>query len=133
MTTFRRTTESFVQGARTLPGEYYNAPAIFADEQERIFARQWNCAGRSSALANPGDYLVREVAGESIVVLRDRGGELRAFFNVCRHRGTQLCNGASGRLSETIQCPYHAWTYTLDGRLIGAPHMHEVEGFDKRD
>src|SRR2546427_4463767 len=56
----------------------------------------------------------------------------RAFYNVCRHRGTRLCETERGRLSETIQCPYHAWTYALDGRLIGAPHMHEVEGFDKK-
>ena len=58
---------------------------------------------------------------------------MRAFFNVCRHRGTRLCEAAAGRFPETIQCPYHAWTYATDGRLVGAPHMHEVEGFDKRD
>lgn len=133
MTTFQRTTESFVQGAKTLPGEYYTSPSILAEEQDRIFAQQWNCVGRASALANAGDYVLRDIAGESVIVLRDRGGELRAFFNVCRHRGTRLCAAASGQLSETIQCPYHAWTYTLDGRLIGAPHMQEVEGFDKGD
>ena len=76
---------------------------------------------------------LRTIAGESLIILRDRSGELRAFFNVCRHRGTRLCEAASGHFSETIQCPYHAWTYTTDGRLIGAPHMQEVEGFDKRD
>src|SRR5207237_5229437 len=66
------------------------------------------------------------------IVLRDQSGEARAYYNVCRHRGTRLCEAPKGRLSETIQCPYHAWTYALDGRLIGAPHMHEVEGFDKK-
>ena len=76
---------------------------------------------------------MRTIAGESLIILRDRDGELRAFFNVCRHRGTRLCTEASGHFSETIQCPYHAWTYTTDGRLIGAPHMQDVEGFDKRD
>ena len=76
---------------------------------------------------------MRTVAGESIILLRDRAGELRAFFNVCRHRGTRLCSVDAGQFSETIQCPYHAWTYSIDGRLLGAPHMQEVEGFDKRD
>ncbi|MGH7559833.1 MAG: aromatic ring-hydroxylating oxygenase subunit alpha [Gemmatimonadales bacterium] len=133
MTTYHRTTTSFRQGARTLPGEYCTAPEIFAEEQERLFPRQWHCVGRADRLARPGDYLVRTVAGESMVVLRDRGGTLRAFFNVCRHRGTRICMEPEGHFSETIQCPYHAWTWTTDGRLIGAPHMQDVEGFDKKD
>lgn len=116
-----------------MAGEFYTSPAILAEEQERIFAKSWHCVGRSSALAGAGDYIVRTVAGESLIILRDRSGELRAFFNVCRHRGTRICEAASGQFSETIQCPYHAWTYTTDGRLIGAPHMQDVEGFDKRD
>ena len=129
---FLKTVESYRQGARTLPGRYYTAPDVFADEQERIFARHWICIGRDAALAAPGDYLTVEIAGESIIVLRDQSGERRAYYNVCRHRGTRLCEAPKGRLSETIQCPYHAWTYALDGRLIGAPHMNEVEGFDKK-
>jgi len=133
MTTFHRTVESYKQGAHTMPREYYTSPDILAEEQERIFARHWNCIGRASQIKQPGDYIVRSVAGESLIVLRDRDGDLRAFFNVCRHRGTQICREASGQFSETIQCPYHAWTYTTDGRLIGAPHMQEVEGFDKRE
>jgi Rieske 2Fe-2S family protein len=133
MNAFRRTTDSFVQGARTMPGEYYTSSDILAEERDTIFARQWNCVGRASAIANPGEYFVREVAGESIIVLRDRAGVLRAFFNVCRHRGTRICQAASGQFSETIQCPYHAWTYATDGRLIGAPHMQDADGFDKRD
>ena len=116
-----------------MPGEYYTSPAVLAEETERIFARSWSCVGRASALAAVGDYVLRTVAGESIIILRDRTGELRAFFNVCRHRGTRLCEVAQGHFSETIQCPYHAWTYTTDGRLIGAPQMQSVEGFDKRD
>ena len=133
MTTFHRTTTSYQQGARTLPGELYTSPAILAEEAERIFALGWNCVGRASRLAEPGDYVTREVAGESIILLRDRQGTLRAFFNVCRHRGTRICSEASGRFAETIQCPYHAWTYRTDGQLIGAPHMQDVAGFDKRD
>jgi len=131
MTTFHRTSTTHHPGSRTLPGEFYTAPEILTEEKERILARAWNCVGRASRLAAPGDYILRSVADESIIVLRDRQGVLRAFFNVCRHRGTRICREPSGRLPETIQCPYHAWTYGTDGRLIGAPHMQDVEGFDK--
>src|SRR3989449_9590119 len=100
MTTYRGTTASYQQGARTLPREFYTSEAVVAEERERIFARSWNCVGRASRLEQPGDYFLREIAGESIIVLRDRGGTLRAFFNVCRHRGTRLCREESGRRSE---------------------------------
>ncbi|MDQ3948844.1 MAG: aromatic ring-hydroxylating dioxygenase subunit alpha, partial [Gemmatimonadota bacterium] len=133
MATFLRTVDSFRSGARTLPGRYYTSPDIFADEADRVFAREWVCVGREDAIAEPGAYVLADVAGESIIVLRERAGVVRAFYNVCRHRGTRLCEAPSGRFSQTIQCPYHAWTYRLDGRLIGAPHMEEVEAFDKRD
>jgi Rieske 2Fe-2S family protein len=131
--TFQRTVSSYRPGARTMPGNYYTSPAILAEEMERIHSRSWTCVGRSSGLANPGDYQVRNVAGESMIILRDNSAGIRAFFNVCRHRGTRLCAQESGQFSETIQCPYHAWTYTIDGRLIGAPHMSEVEGFTRAD
>src|SRR6185503_4168768 len=133
MSSFLKTVESYRQGARTLPGRFYTAPEVLAEEREKIFACHWICVGRNDALAEPGDYFLAEIAGESIIVLRNQSGEVRAFFNVCRHRGTRLCEARTGRLSETIQCPYHAWTYALDGRLIGAPHMNEVEGFNKKD
>lgn len=133
MSPFQRTVDSYRQGAHTMPRERYTSPQIFTEEMERIFANNWVCAGRASAFAKPGDYQLREVAGESLILVRDRTGDLHAFFNICRHRGTQLCRESTGQLSETIQCPYHAWTYSLDGRLIGAPHMNEVEGFDKKD
>jgi Rieske 2Fe-2S family protein len=133
MPAFHRTVESFRPGARTMPRDKYTSLAIFAEEQERIFARQWICVGRTSAFIKPGDYQLRSVADESLIMVRDRGGDLHAFFNVCRHRGTRLCRETSGQLSETIQCPYHAWTYALDGRLVGAPHMNETEGFDKKN
>jgi Rieske 2Fe-2S family protein len=130
---FIRTAASFRQGAHTLPREYYTSHDIFAAEQTAIFARLWSCVGRSSRLAHAGDYVVRTVADESIIVVRGRDTVVRAFFNVCRHRGTRLCAGEAGRFSEAIQCPYHAWTYTTEGHLIGAPHMQDVEGFDKGD
>src|SRR6059058_451283 len=133
MTGFQPTVYSYRHGARTMPRERYTSPEIFAEERERLFGRHWNCVGRASAFTKPGDYQLRTIAGESLILVRDRGGELHAFFNVCRHRGTQICREASGQFSETIQCPYHAWTYALDGRLIGAPHMNEVDGFDKKE
>jgi glycine betaine catabolism A len=131
--TFHRTVEAYRQGARTMPAEYYTSPPILEEERAKLFPKMWHSAGRASALANAGDFIVREVAGESLIIVRGKDGALRAFFNVCRHRGTQLCTRGSGQFSETIQCPYHAWTYGLDGRLIGAPHMNEVEGFSKSD
>ena len=131
--TFHRTVEAYKQGAHTMPGEYYTSPDILAEERAKLFPALWHCAGRASALARPGDYELRDIAGESLILVRGKDARLRAFFNLCRHRGTRLCTQASGQFSETIQCPYHAWTYGIDGRLIGAPHMHEVEGFDKRD
>jgi Rieske 2Fe-2S family protein len=133
MTAFRGTATTYRPGAHTLPRDFYTSEAILAEERERIFAVGWNCVGRAASLAEPGAYALREVAGESIIVLRDRGGTLRAFFNVCRHRGTRICREESGRFGETLQCSYHAWTYATDGRLVGAPHMQEVPGFDKAD
>ena len=133
MATFLRTVESFVQGARTMPQRYYVSDDVFALEQDRIFARSWLCVGRSSELAVPGAYKLQAIGADNVVILRDKSGALRAFHNVCRHRGTRLCEAERGTLRETIQCPYHAWTYALDGRLIGAPHMQDVAGFDKKE
>jgi Rieske 2Fe-2S family protein len=130
---YRKTVESFQQGSRTMPSEFYTSPDILAEETEKIFVQDWHCVGRVARLAEPGDWFLRTIAGESLIILRDRAGEIRAFFNICRHRGTRLCQADSGQFSETIQCPYHAWTYTTDGRLIGAPHMQDVEGFNKKD
>lgn len=130
---FLKTTESFQQGAKTMPGRYYTAPEVLVEEQEKVFRREWIAVGRATALPNAGDYLLAEIGGESIIVVRDKTGGLRAFYNVCRHRGTRLTEEPCGKFSGSIQCPYHAWTYGLDGRLIGAPHMQEAEGFDKAD
>ncbi len=130
MPAFRKTIETFVAGARTLPQPYLVSPEVFAEEQAKLFARQWICVGHQSQIAKSGDYFVQLVAGESLIIVRDRAGEIHGFYNVCRHRGTRLCEEASGHFGA-IQCPYHAWTYGLDGRLIGAPHMDEVPGFDK--
>lgn len=131
--TFVRTADSYVAGARTLPREAYTSGEVLRQEQERIFARQWIGIAREDSIAAPGTYVLAPVAGESLIVVRGQDGAARAFYNVCRHRGTRLCEAPEGRLHGSIQCPYHAWTYGLDGRLIGAPHMDEAAGFDKAD
>jgi Rieske 2Fe-2S family protein len=131
--TFHRTATTHRQGAMTLSRDYYTSPDILAEERRRLFSRHWNCVGRAARVAEPGAYFLCTIAEESLIVLRDRSGVLRALYNVCRHRGTRLCSEAAGRFSETIQCPYHAWTYSTDGRLIGAPHMQDVSDFDKSE
>ncbi|MGC2352688.1 MAG: aromatic ring-hydroxylating dioxygenase subunit alpha [Candidatus Udaeobacter sp.] len=132
ITAFRKTAETFAAGAKTLAQQYFVSPEVFAEEQDRIFSKQWVLAGHQSQLAEAGDYFVAEVAGDSLIIVRDKHEAIRGFYNVCRHRGSRLIENRSGR-SQGIQCPYHAWTYTLDGRLIGAPHMDDVPGFNKAD
>ena len=133
MTTFLRTTEIPVAGARTLPGRYFTSPEIHREEMAKLFARRWLCVGRADGLAEPGGYLLREIGGESVIVLRDRSGTARAFYNVCRHRGCRLTECPTGRFEGTIQCPYHAWSYALDGRLIGAPSTSGMPDFRRED
>ena len=118
-------------GAHTLPAPYYVSQDQFDREMSRLFATMWVCAGRSEQVERPGQYFVRELLGESIIITRSATGRVNAFYNVCRHRGTRLCTEHEGSFAGAIQCPYHAWTYDLDGRLIGAPHMDEVPHFDK--
>jgi len=88
--------------------------------------------GRAERIPNPGDYFLREIAGESIIIARGDSGRVEAFYNVCRHRGTRLCSAEEGSFAGRIQCPYHGWTYGLDGRLLGAPHM-DAAGFQRLD
>ena len=128
MTTMARSETPFVS---TLPGRYYYDQAIYDLEQERIFSQMWVCVGCADAIIGPGSYAVVTIGRESIIVVRGRDDVLRAFLNVCRHRGARLCNEASGRLKGSIQCHYHAWTYGLDGRLIGAPNVLSDEQFDR--
>ena len=129
---FRKTADTFTSGAKTLPQRYFVSPEVFAREQAAIFSAQWVLVGHQSQIAKAGDYLVPEVAGESLIIVRDQKADVRGFYNVCRHRGTRLCEEKDGH-SSTIQCPYHAWTYGLDGRLLGTPHMDKVRGFDKAE
>jgi glycine betaine catabolism A len=118
--------------AKSLPQKFFVSPEIYAAEQEKIFSKQWLLVRHQSQLGSPGDYIVQDVNRESLIVIRDKDEKIRGFYNVCRHRGTRLKEDVCGHASA-IQCPYHAWTYGLDGRLIGAPHMDEVPEFDKSD
>ena len=127
--TFRKTVETFETGAKTLPQRYFVSPKIFAEEQEKIFSTQWMLVGHQSQIAKAGDYVWGVVGDESLIVIRDKRGGIHGFYNVCRHRGSRLIENRNGQLSAAIQCPYHAWTYALGGRLIGAPHMQDVPGF----
>ena len=114
----------------TLPARDYYAPDVFELEKERIFFRSWFCVGREEQLRETGDYIVREIAGESVLVVRGESGALSAFYNVCRHRGTRLCEG-EGTTGKALVCPYHAWSYSLDGRLIGTPNVSDAAGFGR--
>ena len=113
----------------TLPARCFTDPDLYNIELQRIFRRSWQVAGNASDVAEPGTYLTCRIADQDLAVVRGRDGELRAFYNVCQHRGHRLLNG-KGTLKVTITCPYHAWAYGLDGRLRGAPNAENVPGFD---
>ncbi|MER6385901.1 aromatic ring-hydroxylating dioxygenase subunit alpha [Streptomyces sp. NPDC001250] len=110
----------------TLPGSAYTDPGVFAQEQERIFEAMWFCVARSSDLAKPGAFRTVDVGRESILVTRARDHAIRAYFNVCRHRGAKLCTDGAGEVKRAFQCPYHAWTYDLDGKLVAAPNLTKM-------
>jgi Rieske 2Fe-2S family protein len=107
----------------TLPRHFYADPEFYRAELERFYFNRWICAGRADQIPAAGDYFVRGIGDESIIVTRDGAGTIHALFNVCRHRGTRLCEQTEGHFADRIQCPYHNWTYGLEGRLLAAPHM----------
>jgi len=111
----------------TLPGPDYHDPDVFALEQRRIFWRMWFGAGRAEQAPEPGDWFTVDVAGESVIVVRGDDHRLRAFANVCRHRGSQLREERSGTDKGSIMCPYHAWCYDLTGALVATPRVGEDE------
>jgi Rieske 2Fe-2S family protein len=114
---------------QTLPSRYYTDPKLFGQELRTFYGGLWTRAGAASSIPNPGDYFLCDAAGESIIVVRAADGEIRAFYNVCRHRGTRLCAESEGHFAGRIVCPYHAWSFGLDGKLLGAPNMGE--GFSR--
>ena len=112
----------------TNPWSWYSDPAVLAAERERIFRAAWHYVGHEGRLPEPSSYFACATGGLPVVVTRDREGALRAFVNVCRHRGSEIVSGEGRR--ETLQCPYHAWTYGLDGELRSAPRADREAGFD---
>jgi phenylpropionate dioxygenase-like ring-hydroxylating dioxygenase large terminal subunit len=127
---------------KSLPSSHYYSPEIYEREKKSIFCQEWLCAGREEDLPSNGSLLVLDVVGESILVARTKEGELKAHYNVCRHRGSRLCGNDEkwnvnlrGGLTPaaTIRCPYHQWTYALDGTLLSAPFLSEAEGFQQEE
>jgi len=115
--------------ARAMPKSVYTSANFLAAEIATIFKQDWFCAGRADSLGSVGDYMTLELAGQPIMVLRDQNGDLRAQSNVCRHRMSTLLDGRGN--TKTIVCPYHAWTYGLDGHLRGAPAMQKNTAFSR--
>lgn len=115
----------------TLPGRAYTDAALYRAERDAVFAHSWQFVGHVEQLREPGDYFVCEIAGESLVVIREDPETVNALFNVCAHRAARLLDGDGCR--QRIACPYHGWTYDRGGRLIAAPNAHNVAGFDVGD
>ena len=118
---------------QSLPSASYLTDAAWQAEREAIFAREWVCAARAEDVAEPGNHALVEVTGESILIVRTREGDIRAHYNVCRHRGARLCDAGNdarwgvelngGVIGNVIRCPYHGWSYGLDGALLAAPNL----------
>ena len=117
--------------SKTPPGTFYTDDRIFQRELEEFYGTSWLNVGRESQVSQPGDFFTREIGGESVLVVRGTDGTPRAFYNVCRHRGTRLVEDPEGAKLRTIVCPYHGWTYSSEGRLVGAPHTDSLVDFDK--
>jgi Rieske 2Fe-2S family protein len=115
----------------TLAGSYYTDPGIFARERRAIFEDDWLCVARSGDIAKPGQFQTVQAGGESVIAVRQRDGGLRAFLNVCRHRGARVAAEESGQVSRYLRCPYHAWSYDLNGRLAAAPNLARMPDIDR--
>jgi glycine betaine catabolism A len=115
----------------TLPGRYYTDPTIFAAEQAFVFEAGWFCAVLAADIPTPGAFETVQVGRESVIVARGRDGAVNAYLNVCRHRGARICTEDKGAVRRSFQCPYHAWTYGLDGKLIAAPNIGEMPDVDR--
>ena len=112
----------------TIPSSFYVDPAAYETDKEQVFYRTWQYVGHVCKLPKPGSYFTTRVAEESLIVVRDECHELRAFYNVCRHRAHRVVEGQG--ICDRFVCPYHAWSYGLDGRLVAAPRTGEVAGFN---
>ncbi len=121
-----------LERAHTLPASWYTDPAVLAAERSHVFGNSWQCVGRTEQVAEPGQFVTADIAGEPVIVVRGDDGELRAFFNVCRHRAAPILNDDAGCVGK-LRCRYHGWTYDLAGRLKGTPEWDGVCDFDKHD
>ncbi len=117
----------------TLPGSAYTDSGLFTAEQQNILENMWFCAIRGTDIPKPGSFKTVQIGRESILLTRTRGGEVKGFFNVCRHRGVQLCMEESGQAKRAFQCPYHAWTYDFTGKLVAAPHLTKMPDIDRSE
>ncbi len=115
--------------ARTMPPEVYSSQEFLDLEWERIFGREWHCVGRAESISEPGEYITARLNRQPVIVIRQRDRSIRALSNVCLHRMMKLVSG-KGKCRRIV-CPYHAWTYEIDGRLVAAQHMQENCLFDK--
>ena len=127
---------------KSLPSLQYYLPEAFERERRAIFCREWFCVGREEDIPGPNGVQLVDVVGESILLVRTKEGELKAYYNVCRHRGARLCGSdekwkvtlrGGVTAAGTLRCPYHQWTYSLDGKLLGAPFLEESAGFRKEE
>jgi choline monooxygenase len=123
--------DSDISRAWSIPAPFYTDPEVLAKESERIFARSWQVVGHRGLLANPGDFFTTEILGEPLLLVRGAQSELRAFYNVCRHRAGPPAEGCGSR--KLFRCGYHGWTYGLDGSLISAPEFEGQPGFDAKE
>src|SRR5687767_8833845 len=118
--------------AKTIPNTWYHDRALYDLERQAVFGRSWQMVGRRELVAEPGRFLTADVAGDPILVVRGGDGDLRAFFNVCRHRAAPILNEPCGHATK-LRCRYHGWTYDLSGKLRGTPEFDGVEEFRKED
>jgi choline monooxygenase len=116
--------------ASTIPSSWYTDERLFEVEKQTVFSHSWQLAARFDQLTNPGDYVTTEIGGEPVVIVRGNDDELRAFFNVCRHHAAAVMTEAQGRAAQ-LRCPYHGWTYSLEGELKGTPDFNDVCNFDR--
>jgi choline monooxygenase len=121
-----------LERARTIPRAWYFDPDVYAAECRAVFGRTWQVAGRAEQVAGPGAFVTAEIAGEPVLVVRDREGVLRGFFNVCRHRAARVVNAPAG-LATRLRCRYHGWTYDLAGCLRGTPEFDGVADFSRQE
>jgi phenylpropionate dioxygenase-like ring-hydroxylating dioxygenase large terminal subunit len=133
MTSLAAVTTNSALEDKSLPGWIYHDPEFFEAEKEAVFRTAWQLVCHVSDLPSAGDYHTLDFLGEAIVAVRGEDGQVRSFHNVCRHRGARLLDGVRGHCSKRIACPYHRWTYSLDGKLVGVPHLAQYHGLEMRE